>query len=309
MEARERYDPEDIEHLLRERSYDELLAEERAYVLRHLSGRAEYEAMRALLHQVRAEGPGEPITAGEGTRARVIDAFRERNRPRWGFSLNSLGTLLWPREASAMWRPALALGALVLLVAGGFHLARYAGGDGAASVAEVRPAKTVEPETRESAPPKLREAHAESLQEEQDALTGSGPGEANAQAVAGPVSTPERPLVETGTMVASSVADAADAPQEHLLELEDRHWAADDRESLGDSVGTAGYLSRKSRVVSEEELARNESFAYSQSERTRSIIAPEAKGKAASKAEDKSLPRGRNLGQDPALLDLIATGW
>ena len=48
MERRELYDPEDIESLLQERGYDELLEEERAFVLRHLSGREEYEAMRTL---------------------------------------------------------------------------------------------------------------------------------------------------------------------------------------------------------------------------------------------------------------------
>ena len=49
MERRELYEPEDIEQLLIERPYDELLEMERAFVLRHLSGRDEYEAMvRAL---------------------------------------------------------------------------------------------------------------------------------------------------------------------------------------------------------------------------------------------------------------------
>ena len=37
MERREHYDPEDIESLLQERGFDELLEEERAYVLRHLT--------------------------------------------------------------------------------------------------------------------------------------------------------------------------------------------------------------------------------------------------------------------------------
>ena len=52
MGNRENYDPEDIEVLLQERTFDELLPEERAFVLRHLSGRTEYERMRALLGQL-----------------------------------------------------------------------------------------------------------------------------------------------------------------------------------------------------------------------------------------------------------------
>ena len=55
MERPERYDPEDLEHLMLERGFDELLEEERAYALRHLEGRAEYERMRALLHHVRED--------------------------------------------------------------------------------------------------------------------------------------------------------------------------------------------------------------------------------------------------------------
>ena len=45
MERTERYDPEDLEQLMLERSFDELLGEERAFALRHLQGRAEYEQM------------------------------------------------------------------------------------------------------------------------------------------------------------------------------------------------------------------------------------------------------------------------
>ena len=45
MEPRELYDPEDIEQLLIERAFDELLEEERAFVLRHLSDRTEATAL------------------------------------------------------------------------------------------------------------------------------------------------------------------------------------------------------------------------------------------------------------------------
>ena len=57
MERHERYDPEDIESLLSERGFDELLPDERAFVLRHVNGREEYERMRALLHYVRSTRP------------------------------------------------------------------------------------------------------------------------------------------------------------------------------------------------------------------------------------------------------------
>lgn len=117
MERREHYDPEDIEQLLMERSYDELLEEERAYVLRHLSGREEYEAMRALLTQVqRSEPDHELLDAEPKVRMEVMRAFRERDRPSWRIWLNSLGTVLLPRDTAAFWRPALALAGLALLI-------------------------------------------------------------------------------------------------------------------------------------------------------------------------------------------------
>ena len=42
MERREQYDPDDIEALLMERPFHDLLPEERAFVPRHLSARDAY---------------------------------------------------------------------------------------------------------------------------------------------------------------------------------------------------------------------------------------------------------------------------
>ena len=121
MERRETYDPEDIESLLNERSFDELLEEERAFVLRHLSGREEYEAMRGLLHQVRTEeqGPHEPIAADPHIREHVLKVYRERQMPSWRIWLNTVQAFLLPGEAKAFWRPALAIATVLLLVTGG----------------------------------------------------------------------------------------------------------------------------------------------------------------------------------------------
>ncbi|MBK6832337.1 MAG: hypothetical protein IPG92_17090 [Flavobacteriales bacterium] len=99
MERREHYDPEDIESLLQERGFDELLEEERAYVLRHLTGREEYEAMRALLYQVRDdERMHPPIQADADVKNAVMAAFRAQQQPQWRIWLNSLGTCYGPRK-------------------------------------------------------------------------------------------------------------------------------------------------------------------------------------------------------------------
>lgn len=146
MERREHYDPEDIENLLQERGYDELLEEERAYVLRHLSGREEYEAMRSLLLQVKEDDRHlEPLTADPAIRENVMAAFRAQQQPQWQVWLNSVGHLLWPKEASAMWRPALAFASLAALVIVGVQVMRN-GPDAVKQqqVAEVRPKHSTE---------------------------------------------------------------------------------------------------------------------------------------------------------------------
>ncbi len=118
MERRELYQPEDIEQLLLERSYDELLDEERAFVLQHLNGRSEYEHMRALLLRMHVDDGriGASLDADPGVRDHLMAVFHAQQQPRWRIWLNSSLVWLAPREAKAMWRPALAFGSLAALV-------------------------------------------------------------------------------------------------------------------------------------------------------------------------------------------------
>ncbi len=166
MERRELYDPEDIEQLLIERAYDDLLEEERSFVLRHLTGRAEYEAMRALLLRVHEdERPAGSLDADPEVRTHVIDVFRAQQRPQWRIWLNTVQAFLLPREASAMWRPALALGSLALLVTFSVINLRTQDKAGTNALAEVKqqPASTgkataVPTEQQPAAPPEATSA-------------------------------------------------------------------------------------------------------------------------------------------------------
>lgn len=116
MERRELYDPEDIEQLLIERSFDDLLEEERAFVLRHLSDRNEYERMRALLLRMHTDEEDIPIVdAASSVRDRVMDVFRAQQQPHWRIWLNGVSAFMMPQDRSGYWRPALALGSLVLI--------------------------------------------------------------------------------------------------------------------------------------------------------------------------------------------------
>ncbi|MBS1548139.1 MAG: hypothetical protein JSU02_12330 [Bacteroidetes bacterium] len=161
MERNERYDPEDLEQLMLERSFDELLEEERAFALRHISSRAEYERMRNLLRHLQESGGSTPAPeAHPRVREHVLAAFHAQQQPQWRIWLNSVGGFLFPQRPALYWRPALALGAVAVV----FLTARQAlhvGDTGNVQLAEVKqtaPAAPVErklteqPATDETAP-------------------------------------------------------------------------------------------------------------------------------------------------------------
>jgi len=189
MENREQYDPDDLEHLMLERSFGELMEEERAFALRHVADAAEYGRMRALLQQVHA--PDRDLgaqDAGPEVRERVLQAFRSRQRPEWRFSLNSFGAAFLPRRSSGMWKPALVLGALVLAVLTVVQVRRASEAAKPAQLAEVPVIRQAQQQTRPhpEEPAQAPAAHAANG----DAADGEGSGwklqEARAQGNAMP---------------------------------------------------------------------------------------------------------------------------
>jgi hypothetical protein len=125
MERRELYDPEDIEQLLLERPFDELLDEERAFVLRHLTGRDEYERMRNLLLTVHyTEREEEVLEAEPLVRDRVMETFRTQRQPQWRIWLNSVRAFALPKEPRSYWKPALAFASIAILVTVGVNVFR-----------------------------------------------------------------------------------------------------------------------------------------------------------------------------------------
>ena len=146
MGNRENYDPEDIEVLLQERTFDELLPEERAFVLRHLSGRAEYERMRALLGQLqRNEQRPSHVEADPVVKDRVMEVFRAQQRPTWRVWLNTVHAFLLPEDTASLRRPALAFASIALLVTVSVIGYRNYIADEQAQLAEVRREKAETP--------------------------------------------------------------------------------------------------------------------------------------------------------------------
>lgn len=298
MERRELYDPEDIESLLSERSFDELLEEERAYVLRHLSGREEYEAMRSLLLDLRdTERDAEPLEPDAGVRDRVLQVFRDQQQPRWRVWLNSVGPLVMPRDLSNLWRPALAFGTLALLVVVGIWVVNSTGVQKNAELAEVR---------RPEPPSKASEANTGALSELDS--TPSEPfrtlTESNqAPALMAPVAVQEEAVAaeiqEDLNEPAADVELAAGATTSDAV--------AEKREQVSTKAAAAEQADmvmmpeqEYSRTIGTRELSQNQSLANTE--------VKVAAGKDRKRMAEQ--PRsGRALDQDQALLGLLAAGW
>lgn len=319
MERHERYDPEDIESLLSERAFDELLADERAFVLRHISGRDEYERMRALLHYVRPdERERGTIEPEDRVKRNVIATFRAQQQPQWRIWLNTLATWLAPGEASAtplwrdkLWRPTLAFASLALLIIGGVVVVRqFHSASENIVVAELKneerpaPAPPAEVATDNAAGSSVDEADRNNLSAEVDR-----------QSVA-----QERVPYTAENKVAhvsreAAVAYDANVGAEAESATEDVAFFAPVMEEAKytpvepTAAGTATAESL-SHVVTSDELARN----MSTSNVTGRVmakdvtVASKSAGKTRAKFEDGPTA-SRSVAQDPRVLDLVTAGW
>lgn len=303
MERREHYQPEDIESLLHERAYDELLEEERAFVLLHLSGKEEYEAMRSLLSRVREDDRRTPqLVADSAVREHVLTAFRAQQRPQWSIWLNSLGALLWPKEMSAMWRPALALASVALLIVAGVQVARFA--------------------DKEATQPQLAELKAPA---DKDFEKNEAAGEATTGTLAQPAEPPKATIAEDlqappATRELLEVANAeteADRPltADETVKFTPAQASTPAADAAGTVTGTFDMAVEKkaefsasappppvalgstSHVVTTEELSGNMSVANTDVG-SRQLFAQKQDARAVG-----------NLAEEPALIALLNTGW
>ncbi len=314
MERREHYDPEDIEQLLMERGFDELLEEERAYVLRHLSGRDEYEAMRRLLHHVqRSEPEPDLLEADPHVRDHVMQVFRDQRKPQWRIWLNSVSAFLMPEEASAMWRPALALAGLAVAITAGVWLFR-SGGPDATQLAEVRPVDKQEPapSAPEGKPIDAATPQAEALEPAEapvrmPAMLGEPATAASAtddEQVLQEAVAEERMSDPAKDAIASGTTFHADAATEDLKAITLSSTAV---KPVADSFAfqytspaatNSGYLDNWSLANAQGTVAR-------QVEAVREKKASSAKRKA----EDDQHDASRSLANDQAALALLSAAW
>lgn len=306
MERREHYHPEDIESLLQERGFDELLDEERAFVLRHLSGRAEYEAMRALLHNVREDDRRrEPIMAEPDRRDDLLAMFRaHRQLPQWRVWLNSVGAFLWPTETKALWRPALALASLALLVTVSVQVMRHE--QAADRLAELKTAKSspAAPVTASAHDPlvdtdtaklfAMAQTRSEAQAQEQRARSSAVADMAEAPAASVKDFEPMEEMREAEVAEAASVDDESVSREE--LEVADTALPARALEE-GEATKSRAASGSTSHTVTLAELAANQSVAN-------------ATGKVVVLADAKALVRSATaLASASEVIPLFATGW
>lgn len=294
MDRSERYDPEDIEHLMTERSFAELLPEERAYVLRHLSGPEEYEAMRALLLHLK-DGPGEepPMDADPAVRDRVMSAFRDAQQPRWRIWLNSVGTWLMPEEGHAPWRPALALATLALLLVTTVVVVQRMNSSENA-LAEVRPVQSDQ---------QVRTPQREEIKTDDAVSPATATESQNAGGIVGTRNMPEdnAPMPQQATdeeRKTERSATTIDAvSDERMAEEQER---VEDRAAMSDAE-TMHKDAVSGHVVTLEELATNASVANATG-KVRSAAPP-------APMREQTAARSRSMAQQPELLQLVAAGW
>jgi|GEM_PF-3805910 len=78
MDTFEPYEPEDLETLLREKSFDELLPEEQAFALKHIASCAEYESLRGLYLRLTTDRR-DTLEPSPEMKNRAMAAFRAKH--------------------------------------------------------------------------------------------------------------------------------------------------------------------------------------------------------------------------------------
>lgn len=117
MERDERYDPQDIEKLMQEKSFAELLADEQEFVLKHLENESEYEQVRSVMFSIKEHiEDGGTVAPPPELRRELIAAFKKEQKKGYRYWLNSISVLFFPQEGHAFWAPAMRFASVAALI-------------------------------------------------------------------------------------------------------------------------------------------------------------------------------------------------
>ena len=137
------YDPEDLERLLKEKSFSELLPEEKAFVLQFVENDLEYDSMRETLESlIAAPSMEEAISPKAATKEALMAAFsaktvenqKEEREEKTGF-----WAWLWNTNKTILYRPGFQLASLALVLVSVFYIATFSPIDRTAQVIKKEP--------------------------------------------------------------------------------------------------------------------------------------------------------------------------
>lgn len=275
-----------------ESSFDELPAEERAFVLQHLSGREEYERMRALLLGFSDDDDARHAPADPAVREHVLEVFRAQQRPRHTIWLNSMAAFLLPQRPADRWRTALALGSVALLISLAV-LAPWADRDPApGGIAQLREVQAPAGSTRaEKSTPDITTA---------SNATANGTATREGLTDAGTALNLEAPpTAAAASVTATATVDAPQTDLEHVV----AEAPADDQITTVQSPAVRSGKDAKadaqpfSHLVEADELLTNQSMAGASS-------SPSSAGEGA--VALRSVDRKRRTGRTREVEDKVA---
>ena len=132
------YDPEDLERLLKAKSFSELLPEEKAFVLQFVENDLEYDSMRETLESlIVLPSLEETISPQSATKEVLMAAFsaktaenqKEEREEKIGF-----WTWLWNTNKTILYRPGFQLASLALVLVSVFYIATFSPTDRTAHI-------------------------------------------------------------------------------------------------------------------------------------------------------------------------------
>jgi hypothetical protein len=120
MDDIKKYDPEDIESLLLNKSFDELYPEERTFVLKHMENEVEYDSMRqTLLAVMSSKVDIDTIEPRKGSKETLMAMMVKEDRKGFSIWLNGVVAFLFPPQQQWFRKPglqfAMACGLLLLM--------------------------------------------------------------------------------------------------------------------------------------------------------------------------------------------------
>jgi hypothetical protein len=252
----------------------------------------------------------ELLDAEPQVKAHVMQLFRDQRKPQWRVWLNSVGAVLLPEEASAMWRPALALAGLALLISTGVWLFRSTDGP-TTELAEVRketpepptPSSPLAPDASEPSVPSstINRPITSSASDEVDQ---PAPSLAESDLQAAEEVTPDKDDAMSKDMVAVKAVPAKD--EERVAQEDVATNDLDDRRSadpmvkfdVSPAATNSGYTDNWSLANTQGTVARETAVAQEKKQ---------ARSKGKCNADDHSM--SRDLSKDRSALALLSAAW